>query len=499
MRLTLSSAPSSSSQRRRFAATQRIMGLLLMSFSTTMLPPIVVDLLNEGSTWKAFTEGLWITLLIGLLIWLPVRRHRGELKTRDGFLIVVLFWLVLSGFGAIPFIETDVGWYTLTEAMFESVSGLTTTGSTAIAAGLDDMPRAILYYRSQLHWLGGMGIIVLAVAIMPMLGIGGMQLYKAETPGPMKDAKLTPRIMHSARALWAVYLLLTVSCFSAYWLLGMQPFDALCHAMSTVATGGFSTHDASLGYFDSLSIEIAAMFFMIAGASNFALHFTAWRDRSPRLYWRNAEFRAFITVYAVLALLICGVLYTGGTYTSLEEAVRRGLFQLVAYGSTAGFATANPSAWPHFVPLVLILVTYFGCCAGGTGGGVKVIRLLLFVKQSGREIMRLIHPNAEVPIKLEDKIVPDTVIYSIGGFFSIYIGFSILLTCLMMITGLDAETAFSAVAAAINNAGPGLNSVVANVAGVTPFGKWVLIFAMLIGRLEVFTLLVIFTRAFWRR
>lgn len=499
MRLSLSSPLQQGSQRRRFAATQRIMGLLLMSFSTTMLPPIVVDLLTEGTTWGAFAEGLWVTLAVGLLVWLPVRHQRSELKIRDGFLIVVLFWAVLSIFGSVPFIETHVGWYTFTEALFESVSGLTATGSTTIAAGLDDMPHAVLYYRSQLHWLGGMGIVVLAVAILPMLGVGGMQLYKAETPGPMKDAKLTPRITHSARALWFIYLLLTVSCFVAYWLLGMNPFDALCHAMSTVSTGGFSTHDASLGYYDSVGIEIAAIFFMLAGASNFALHFIAWRDRSLRSYWHNAEFRAFIGIYVALALIVCGMLYAHGVYSDLGMTIRRGLFQVVAYGTDAGFATANPSDWPSFVPILLVLATFFGCCAGGTGGGVKVIRLVLFMKQAGREITRLIHPNAEVPIKLENKIVPDTVVYAVGGFFSIYIGFTILLTFLLMATGLDAETAFSAVGSSINNGGPGLNEVVANVAEVTPFGKWVLIFGMLIGRLEVFTLLVIFTRAFWRR
>ncbi|MGH8444477.1 MAG: potassium transporter TrkG [Solimonas sp.] len=497
MRAALS--PSYAAQpRRRFAAVQRIMGMLLMGFSTTMLPPVAVDLWYGEGAWRAFLEGLWVALAVGALIWWPVRHYRSELKVRDGFLIVVLFWAVLSAFGAVPFIEIHSGWHTFTEAVFESVSGLTATGSTTIAAGLDTMPKAILYYRSQLHWFGGMGIIVLAVAVLPMLGVGGMQLYKAETPGPMKDAKLTPRIMSSARALWVVYVVLTLSCTAVYWALGMNFFDAVCHAMSTVSTGGFSTHDASLGYYNSLGIEIAAMFFMLAGASNFALHYLAWDSRSLRGYVRNTEFRTFLAIYAILGLIVCAALYLHGEY-GLGMAIRRGLFQVVAYGTDAGFATANPSLWPSFIPLLLVLATFIGCCAGGTGGGVKVIRLVLFVKQAGREITRLIHPNAEVPIKIENKIVPDTVVYAIGGFFSIYIGFTILLSFAMITTGLDPTTAFSAVASSINNGGPGLNEVVSNVATVTPFGKWVLIVGMLIGRLEVFTLLVIFTPAFWRR
>ncbi|WP_051362195.1 potassium transporter TrkG [Solimonas soli] len=498
MRAALPSSSPAAHPRRRFAAVQRIMGLLLMAFSTTMLPPLAVDLWYGEGAWRAFLEGAEVALVIGALIWWPVRNYRSELKVRDGFLIVVLFWAVLSTAGAVPFIEAHVGWHSFTEALFESVSGLTATGSTTIAAGLDAMPKAVLYYRSQLHWFGGMGIIVLAVAVLPMLGVGGMQLYKAETPGPMKDAKLTPRIMSSARALWVVYLVLTLACTTVYWLLGMSLFDAVCHAMSTVSTGGFSTHDASLGYFNSLGIEIAAMFFMLAGASNFALHYLAWDNRSLAGYFRNTEFRAFLTIYAVLGVIVCTMLYVHGVY-GLGTSIRRGLFQVVAYGTDAGFATADPSLWPSFVPLLLVLATFIGCCAGGTGGGVKVIRLVLFVKQAGREITRLIHPNAEVPIKLEHKIVPDTVVYAIGGFFSIYIGFTILLSFAMIMTGLDPATALSAVASSINNGGPGLNEVVSNVSSVTTFGKWVLIAGMLIGRLEVFTLLVIFTPAFWRR
>lgn len=490
---------SPSGPRRRFAAVQRVMGLLLMIFSSTMLPPLLVDLLHDRSTWFAFLEGLWISLLFGALLWYPVRHHRAELKVRDGFLVVVLFWGVLSIFGAVPLYVTHVGWLTITDAVFESVSGLTTTGATTVASGLDTMPRAILYYRSQLHWLGGLGVIVLAVAVMPMLGVGGMQLFKAETPGPMKDAKLTPRIAHSARALWSIYVILTATCMGTYWFLGMDGFDALCHAMSTVSTGGFSTHDASIAHFQSLPLEIAVIAFMLAGAMNFSLHFVAWNRRSLRAYWMNAEFRTYLAIYALFAAITCSMLYAFGPYGSLTEAIRYGVFTVVAYGTSTGFAIADPSQWPSFVPLFIVLLTFLGSCAGGTGGGVKVIRFILFLKQAGREVRRLIHPSAEVPIKLEHKIVPDTVIYAVGGFFSIYIGAAIVFSFAMMATGLDAVTASSIVAAALNNVGPGLNEVAANVSSVSLAGKWILIIAMLAGRLEVFTLLVLFTPAFWRR
>lgn len=498
MRSALNASPVGA-VKRRFAAVQRVLGLLLMGFSSSMLPPLAVDLAYGENTWPAFVQAFWLTLAAGAIIWWPVRQHRAELKVRDGFLIVVLFWVVLSAFGAIPLYVTHVGWPGVTDAVFEAVSGLTTTGSTTVASGLDVMPHAVLYYRSQLHWLGGMGIVVLAVAVLPMLGVGGMQLYRAETPGPMKDTKLTPRITSSARALWTVYLLLTASCALAYRLLGMSTFDAICHAMSTVSTGGFSTHDASIGYYHSLGIEIAAMVFMLAGASNFALHYLAWERRSFKLYARDAEFRAFLALYLVVGVLVFTVLYLAGTYGSATQALRLGLFQLIAYGTNAGFMTADPSHWPHFLPLLLVLVTFIGSCAGSTGGGVKVIRLVLFAKQANREIARLIHPSAELPIKLENKIVPDSVVYAIGGFFSVYIACTLLLSFALVVTGLDAVTAFSTVAAAINNAGLGLNSTFSSVASVTPAGKWILILAMLLGRLEIFTLLVVFTPSFWRR
>ncbi|MEW6166121.1 MAG: TrkH family potassium uptake protein [Pseudomonadota bacterium] len=490
--------PVSTLARHRFAAVQRVMGLLLMLFSTSMLPPLAISVLRDEGVTRAFADGLAVTLVTGAIVWWPVRRVDAELKIRDGFLVVVLFWGVLSTFGAIPLYAAKVGWTTFVDAMFESASGLTTTGAT-VASGLDSMPWSILFYRVQLHWLGGMGVIVLAVALLPMLGVGGMQLYRAETPGPMKDAKLTPRIASTARALWIVYMALTVLCTLVYWLLGMSFFDAICHAMSTISTGGFSTHDTSIGYFESLGIEIACMVFMLVGATNFTLHFVAWRRRSLLAYISDTEFRAFLVIIALFGLLVCVPLWLYGTYDSLGMAVRKGLFQLIAYGTTSGFATADPTPWPVYVPILIVLSGFMVGCAGSTSAGVKVARIVLFVKQALRELQRLLHPNAEIALKFGGRSVPDDIVYAVGGFFSVYVGLTIVLTFVMIATGLDPVTAFSAVAACLNNEGPGLGSVNATMAGITDFGKWVLIVTMIMGRLEIFTFLIVFTPAFWRR
>lgn len=483
----------------RFAAVQQVLGLLLMVFSLSMLPPLAVSWYYDDGAARPFGMGLWITLATGALVWWPVRRGRAELKVRDGFLITVLLWTVLSLFGAIPLHVTDAAWPSWTDAVFESVSGLTTTGATVVASGLDQMPRSLLYYRAQLHWLGGMGIIVLAVAVLPMLGIGGMQLFRAETPGPMKDSKLTPRITETARALWIVYVMLTVICGVTYWSLGMSPFDAVTHAFSTIATGGFSTHDASIGFFGNPTLEWVVMLFMALATINFAVHFTAWRERSPRVYFRDAEVRAFVITAGVFSLLLLLPLLLVHIYPDFRTTLRTTLFHVIAYGSTTGFSTANPTGWPLYAPLLLVMSGFMMGCAGSTAGGVKVVRLLLFVKQAQRELRRLVHPSAELPIKLEGRVVPDAIVYAVGGFFSVYIGFTIILTFVMMTTGLDALTAFSAVAACINNMGPGLNQLNTSMASVTDFGKWVLIFSMLLGRLEIFTLLIVFTPGFWRR
>ncbi|MGH8516226.1 MAG: potassium transporter TrkG [Panacagrimonas sp.] len=483
----------------RFVAVQRITGILLMLFSFTMLPPIVIDQLYEASTTGPFFMGLWITFLTGAVIWWPARKERAELKTRDGFLITVLFWAVLGLFGAIPLIFTHAAWNTYTDAIFESVSGLTTTGATTVASGLDDLPHALNFYRAQLHWLGGMGIIVLAVAVLPMLGVGGMQLYRAETPGPMKNSKLTPRITETARVLWFVYAGLTTVCGLTYWALGMDPFDALCHAFSTMSTGGFSTRDASIGYWNDPALEAAVIFFMFIAAVNFALHFLAMRRIAPLTYWRDAEFRAYFLVLLGLAVLVCVPLYLEGIYDHPLAALRYGLFTLVAYATDSGFAITDPTPWPSYVPAMIVLAGLVVGCSGSTAGGVKMIRLLLFVKQALREMQKLLHPSAELPIKLNGKVVPNDIVYAVGGFFSVYVGLVIVLTFVMMATGLEPLVAFSAVAAALGNLGPGLGEVASNVSTVSTTGKWVMIFAMLLGRLEVFTLLIVLTPSFWKR
>ena len=485
----------------RYAAVQQVLGLLLMVFSLSMLPPLAVSWHYDDGGARAFGAGLWITLATGALVWWPVRRGRAELKVRDGFLITVLLWTVLSLFGAIPFVVTEAGWNSYVDALFEAVSGFTTTGATVIPLGLDLMPPSILYYRAQLQWLGGMGIIVLAVAVLPMLGVGGMQLFRAETPGPMKDSKLTPRITETARALWIVYLMLTVVCGLTYWALGMSAFDAVCHAFTTIATGGFSTHDASFAHFKSPALEWAAIVFIALATINFAVHFTAWRERGPRVYFNDAEVRAFaVMLLGVSALVALPLLFFDTLHgADAPTVIRTAVFQVVSYGSTTGYGTADPSAWPLYTPMLLMVCAFMLGCAGSTAGGVKVVRVLLFTKQAQRELRRLIHPSAALPIKLHDKVVPDEIVYAVGGFFSVYIGATIALTFVMMTTGLDAETAFSAVAAGINNLGPGLQQLNGSMASVTPFGKGVLMFTMLLGRLEIFTLLIIFTPGFWRR
>ena len=483
----------------RFVAVQRITGVLLMLFSLTMLPPIVVDQLYEANTTWPFVMGMWITFLTGAIIWWPARNEHAELKTRDGFLITVLFWTVLGIFGAIPLIFADEAWHSYTDAIFESVSGLTTTGATTVASGLDDLPRALNYYRVQLHWLGGMGIIVLAVAVLPMLGIGGMQLYRAETPGPMKNAKLTPRITETARVLWLVYLSLTAVCGVVYWALGMTPFDALIHAFSTLATGGFSSHDASIGYYKSPALEWAVMLFMLLGTINFATHFAVWRGRSVKAYWRDSEFRTCLMIVLMFSVLVSIPLLLARIFEDPVTTLRQGFFHVISYGTTTGFVTTDPSLWPSYTPMMLLLAGFMVGCAGSTSGGVKVVRLMLFVKQALREIQRLIHPSAQLPIKLDGKVMEDSVVNAIGGFFSVYIGFTILLSFMMMATGLDPVIAFSAVSACINNMGPGLGPLANSMASVSDTGKWILIFTMLLGRLEIFTLLIVFTPSFWRR
>ena len=481
----------------QFAVVQRILGLLLTLFSFTMLPPIVLSLWLADGAARSFLTAFVLILGAGLLLWLPVHWARRDLRIRDGFVIVLLFWVALSLSGSVPFMLADEPHMSLTDSVFESVSGLTTTGATVVT-GIDELPRSILFYRQLLQWLGGMGIIVLAVAILPMLGIGGMQLYRAETPGPMKDNKLTPRITETAKALWYIYLGLTVLCAVSYWIAGMDGFDAVAHSFATIAIGGFSTHDASLGYFDNPYIEGIAVFFMVLAGMNFSLHFLAWRTFSVHPYVGDAELRTYLFLLTVVAMVTSAYLYLSGTFASLASALRHGIFQTVSISTTTGFTTSGYDIWPSFLPVLLLFASFVGGCAGSTGGGLKVIRVLLLFKQGLREIARLIHPNAQVPVKVGSTVLPYRVVDAIWGFFATYVVTFALILLSLMATGFDQVTAFSATAACINNLGPGLGDVGSHYANISDTAKWILCLAMLLGRLEIFTLLVILSPGFWR-
>ncbi|MBM4221091.1 MAG: potassium transporter [Gammaproteobacteria bacterium] len=480
-----------------FQVVQRILGLLLMLFSLTMMPPVAVSVHFADGQTGAFFYSFAITFVAGLLAWLPARNDRRELRLRDGFVVAAIFWLGLSSFGSLPLLLTHFPEMSLTDAMFETVSGLTTTGSTTLT-GLDLLPRSILYYRAQLHWLGGLGIIVLAVAILPMLGVGGMQLYRAETPGPMKDSKLTPRITETAKALWLIYVGLTIMCGLAYWYAGMGAFDAVCHGLSTVATGGFSTHDASFAWFDSPLIELIAVVFMFLGGASFTLHFLAWRSRGLVTYWRDPEFRAYTLI--LCGLTLAGTIYLVFTqhYTEPGDAARYALFHFVSFMTSSGFVASDFAQWPGALPLSLVFAGFIGGCAGSTSGGMKVIRWLLLFNQGSREVQRLVHPAAEIPVRLGRSVVPQRVIEAVWGFCVVYIILFGAMLLMLVATGLDQVTAFSALASSINNMGPGLGLIISDFTQIGAAAKWVCIFAMLLGRLEVFTLLVLFSPAFWR-
>ena len=481
-----------------FKAIQRILGLLLMVFSLSMLPPVGVSLLYEDGAHLPFIAAAAWLIGVGALIWWPARHDRRDLRLRDGFMVVTLFWTVLGLAGALPLYispQPDIG---VTDAIFEAVSGLTTTGATVLV-GLDYLPKSILYYRQQLQWLGGMGIVILAVALLPMLGVGGMSLYRAEMPGPVKDAKLTPRITQTARMLWVVYVTITAACAGAYWLAGMGPFDAVGHAFATVAIGGFSHYDASLGQFDSRAVELVAVFFMLLGAMNFGLHFMAFRSRSIASYWRDPECQAFLRLMLLLSMVTLVYLLVAGDYDDTLQLAADGVFQAISVATTTGFTTSHFHHWPAGLPVLLLFASFIGGCAGSTAGGLKVVRCLLLVKQGRREIVRLVHPTAEIPVQLGGRAVPLRVVDAVWGFFAVYVGVFAVLMLSMMATGLDQVSAFSAVAASLNNLGPGLGEVSSNYGQLGIAAKWICVLAMLLGRLEIFTLLILFTITFWRK
>jgi len=469
--------------------------MLLLFYSLSFLPSIGIALLYDDGEWLVFTTSLLITAAIGLLLWLINNKHRGELTVRGGFLFVTLFWVILGMLGALPFmIGLDLG---LTDAVFESISGFTTTGAT-IVIGLDQLPPSILYHRQQIQWLGGMGIIVLAVAILPLLGVGGMQLYRAEASGVTKNEKLTPRIAETARALWLIYLALTIACAVSYAIAGMSWFDAVGHAFTTVATGGFSTHDASLGYFNSVSVEMIAIVFMVLGGVNFAVHFLAWRGLNLLRYIHDPEVRAYGMILAGATVLVAASLYWSGAYDQAWTSARLAAFQVASILTGTGYTTANFSAWPLHIPLILVILAFTGGCAGSTAGGIKVLRIMLLAKLGVRQLFHLAHPRAVSVLKLGHRAVPDDVVFAVWGFYVLYIVTALLLTVAAMAAGLDLESALGVTVSTINLLGPGLGEVAANFATVDPVVKWLGIFGMLAGRLEIFTLLILFLPSYWR-
>jgi len=485
-----------------FRSIIRIVGMLVGLFSLTMLPPAFIATFYEGTAGEDggnFLAAFFVTLLIALLLWIPNRRVKKDLRVREGFLIVVLFWVTLGSVGAIPFMMSSSIEMDAASAFFESFSGLTTTGATVIEQ-LDTLPKSILFYRQMLQWFGGMGIIVLAVAVLPMLGIGGMQLYRAEAPGPIKDSKMTPRIAETAKALWNVYLFVTVACMLAFWLAGMSLFDAIGHSFSTVSIGGFSTYNDSMGHFDSNIINLITVVFLIISGINYALHFSAFSSRkfSFNIYRQDPEVRAFIFLQILLTTVCFAGLMGHEVYDSIENTFSQALFQAVSISTTAGFTTTSFQSWPAFFPILLLMSSFIGGCAGSTGGGMKVIRILLLNLQGIRELKRLVHPKAVFKIKLGNKALPDRVIEAIWGFFSTYALVFVLCMLALLLTGMDELSSFSATAAMLNNLGPGLGDVALHFNEVNAASKWIMIIAMLFGRLEIFTLLVLFTPIFWK-
>ena len=480
----------------KFPYTTRILGTLLMLFSFAQIfPGFLAYFFEERDFVYNFIVTGFVTFLIGCFLFFLASEKNGDLRTKDGFIITIFFWTVLGFFGSIPFYLAELEGVSYIDSLFESISGLTTTGATVLV-GLDDMPKSLLFYRQLLQWLGGMGIIVLAVAVLPLLGVGGMQLYKAETPGPLKDSKLTPRITETAKALWFVYLSMTISCSILYKYFGMSWFDAVCHAFSTISIGGFSTHDDSFAFFSNSGLRWTAIIFMVISGINFALHYLAWTKKRLFHYFYDSEVKLYLSLLTSTALITYLTLYFSENI--YDEMVVDSVFQAVSIGTTTGFLTSNYSNWPLFVPIMLLIAAFIGACAGSTGGGIKVIRALILIRQGSSEITKLIHPNAVVTIKFGRKSLDPRVSESVWGFFAVYVATFLIILMFLLSQSNDFLTAFSAVGATLNNLGPGLGAVSENYKEITDGSKLALCVAMLLGRLEIFTLLLLFTPAFWR-
>lgn len=482
----------------QYAIVIKTLGLLILLLATTFAPSMVIALFYADSSPIPFVLSTLIATMVGLLLWLPLRRFKAELRIRDGFLLATLFWTVLGLISVLPFLFSEqLPHLSFAEMFFETISGLTTTGSSVLT-NIENLPYALLYYRAQLQFIGGLGVIILAVAIFPMLGVGGMQLYRLEKPGPTEESKLTPRIKETARTLWYVYLLLNVACTLSYWAAGMTLFDAITHSFGTIATAGLSNYDASFGYFDSRLIESIGIIFMFLGSLNFSLHFLALRQKSLMPFWKDAEFRAHLGTYLLVStLVVLGLFYFYSP--SLNYALRHGLFNSMSLMTTTGFVSTDFSIWPSFMPLLLILSSFIGGSTGSTSGGLKVFRVLMLLKQGAREIKRLIHPYGYFSIKVGQQAASERVIEGIWGFFSAYVILFIIMLVLLVGNGVDQVTAFSALSACMNNMGPGLGAVSAYYGNLSDFSTWVLSMAMILGRLEIFTVLVLFTPYFWKK
>lgn len=483
---------------KRFFPVLHVFAMLLMGFALTLLVPLTLSWLWRDGAELAYDEAFLSTFGTGLTLWLITRRTKSELKVRDGYLLVVMVWTLLPAFACLPLLlQLNLSF---TDAYFEAVSGLTTTGSTVLDH-LDTLPPSINLWRGMMVWLGGMGLVVLAVAVLPMLGIGGRQLFKAETPGPMKDTQLTPRLAETAKGLWLVYGLISTACCLGFYLAGMNGFDAVMHTFTTMGLGGFSSHDASFGYWDSPAIETVAIVFMLVAGINFATHFLAFHGRSLRPYWRDPE---IFWYFAVLAASVVGIAYflaRHDIYADFATALRFAAFNVVSIATTTGFANTDFALWPMAAPLWMLFLSSFVTSAGSTGGGIKMIRAIILYKQVYRELICAMHPRAAWPIKIGGAPLPQAIMMAVLAFGFAYMCIVVALTLVLAFSGLDILTAFSAVVASFNNTGPGLGEVgpATTYASLTDFQTWVCTFAMLLGRLEIFTLLVVLTPAFWRK
>ena len=482
----------------RFAPVYRALGMIIMLFALTMIGPWILSYATNDGAQSAYDEAILLTFLCGTFLWYRYRNCKRELNIRDGFLMVVLVWTVLPAFAAVP-LMIQLG-ISHTDAYFEAMSGLTTTGSTVLP-NLDTLPMSINLWRHELVWIGGMGLIVLAIAILPLLGIGGRQMFKAETPGPMKDSKMTPRIAETAKGLWLVYLGVSIACAVSYRVAGMSWFDAICHMFSTMGLGGFSTHDASFGFFDSPAIEAVCIFFMLIAGMNFGTLFLAVSGRSLRPYLNDPEAGWFLGVTLLSIMVVAMYIWKDGVYPEFETALRHTAFNLVSIATTTGLSSVDYAQWPIFAPLWMLFLSSFATSAGSTGGGIKMMRALLLYKQVYRELLRSMHPNAVYNVRIGGQVAPQPILFAVLAFAFMYMVSIVSLTLVMAFTGLDIISAFTAVVASVNNTGPGLGVVGPSTTyeSLEDFQTWICTFAMLLGRLEIFTLLVVLTPAFWRK